>query len=72
MVHSAPAGFIVGALPYHWAQVNDIKRDPFETAVGDEQKTLFSMGGALGGAATAYIYDWKHPTPQPGTVAEGT
>src|SRR5262249_18399730 len=36
MVESAPTGFVMGPLPYHWAQVDDIKRDPFETAVGDE------------------------------------
>ena len=28
MVSDAPAGFIAGALPYHWAQVVNIKRDP--------------------------------------------
>jgi arylsulfatase A-like enzyme len=59
MVDSSPAGFVAGALPYHWAQVNNIRRDPFETAVGDEQKTLFSMGGALAGPVTAYVYDWN-------------
>ena len=56
---SAPAGFVAGALPYHWTQVVNIKRDPFETAVGDEQKTLFGMGGALAGPVTAYVYDWN-------------
>src|SRR5262250_385112 len=59
MVDSAPTGFIAGPLPYHWAQVANIKRDPFETSVGDQQKTLFGMGGALAGAATAYVYDWN-------------
>jgi len=59
MVDSAPAGFIAGALPYHWAQVDNIKRDPFETSVGDEQKTLFGMGGALAGPVSAYVYDWN-------------
>jgi arylsulfatase len=59
MVPSNPAGFIGGPLPYHWAQVNNIKRDPFETSVGDEQKTLFSMGGALAGPVSAYVYDWN-------------
>ena len=29
-----------GAQTYHWAQVQNIKRDPFEQAVGDEQKTV--------------------------------
>jgi arylsulfatase A-like enzyme len=59
MVDSAPTGFITGPIPYHWAQVNNIKRDPFETAVGDQQKTLFSTSGALAGPVTAYVYDWN-------------
>jgi arylsulfatase A-like enzyme len=59
MVSANPAGFISGALPYHWAQVNNIKRDPFETSTGDEQKTLFGMGGALAGPVSAYVYDWN-------------
>jgi arylsulfatase A-like enzyme len=59
MVEANPAGFIMGPLPYHWAQVNNIKRDPFETSTGDEQKTLFGMGGALAGPVSAYVYDWN-------------
>src|SRR3954451_680852 len=59
MVAPDPAGFVAGALPYHWAQVDNIRRDPFETAVGDDQKTAFGLGGALGGPVTAYLYDWN-------------
>jgi arylsulfatase A-like enzyme len=59
MVSDAPAGFIAGALPYHWAQVVNIKRDPFETSLGEQYKTLFGMGGALAGPVTAYVYDWN-------------
>ena len=59
MVPQAPEGFIGGALPYHWAQVANIKRDPFETSVGDRAKTFFGMGGALAGPVTAYVYDWN-------------
>ena len=59
MVSDAPAGFISGALPYHWAQVVNIKRDPFETSIGQQAKTLFGMGGALAGPVTGYIYDWN-------------
>ena len=29
MVDQSPAGFLVGVMPYHWAQVVNIKRDPF-------------------------------------------
>ena len=59
MVSDAPAGFIAGALPYHWAQVVNIKRDPFETSIGEQVKTLIGMGGALAGPVTAYVYDWN-------------
>ena len=59
MVSQTPTGFVAGALPYHWAQVDNIKRDPFETAVGDNQKTVLGMGGALAGPVGAYIYDWN-------------
>jgi arylsulfatase A-like enzyme len=48
-----------GVQNYKWAQVDNIKRDPFETAVGFEQGTMFGMGGALAGPVTAYIYDWN-------------
>ncbi len=59
MVSDAPTGFLAGVLPYHWSQVVNIKRDPFETSIGQQAKTLISMGGALAGPATAYIYDWN-------------
>ena len=59
MVSDAPAGFISGVLPFHWAQVVNIKRDPFETSIGSQYKTLMGMGGALGSPSTAYVYDWN-------------
>ncbi len=59
MVSDDPAGFLAGALPYHWAQVVNIKRDPFETSIGQQYKTLTGMGGTLAGPVTAYIYDWN-------------
>ena len=31
-------GFIAGAQPYHWAQVVNIKRDPFETSIGSQTR----------------------------------
>ena len=39
--------------------VQNIKRDPFEQAVGIDQKTAMALGGALGGPVTAFIYDWN-------------
>jgi arylsulfatase A-like enzyme len=59
MVSDDPAGFIHGVVPYHWTQVVNIRRDPFETSIGEQQKTLFGLGGALAGPVTAYVYDWN-------------
>ncbi|MCP3470122.1 arylsulfatase [Bradyrhizobium sp. CCGUVB1N3] len=59
MVSDAPEGFISGALPYHWAQVVNIKRDPFETSIGSQFKTLMGLGGVIGSPSTAYVYDWN-------------
>jgi len=39
--------------------VQNIKRDPFEQAVGIDQKTALSIGGALGAPSTAFLYDWN-------------
>ena len=59
MVSQDPTGFIAGVIPYSWTQVVNIKRDPFETSVGEHTKTLFGTAGALGGPLTAYVYDWN-------------
>jgi len=59
MVSDNPAGFVSGVQPYSWTQVVNIKRDPFETSVGSQQKTLFGMGGAIASPSTAYVYDWN-------------
>jgi arylsulfatase len=59
MVSDAPAGFLTGVVPYHWSQVVNIKRDPFETSIGEQFKTLTGMGGALAAPVTAYLYDWN-------------
>jgi arylsulfatase A-like enzyme len=59
MVSDSPAGFINGVVPYHWTQVVNIKRDPFETSIGQQYKTLFGYAGALAGPVTAYVYDWN-------------
>ena len=59
MVSQSPEGFTTGVIPYHWTQVVNIKRDPFETSIGQHAKTMFGVGGALGGPVTAYVYDWN-------------
>ena len=52
-------GWILPLIPFHFTLVNNIKRDPFEQAVGLDQKSAMSMGGALAGPVTAFIYDWN-------------
>jgi arylsulfatase len=59
MAPSSSTGALTGAITYHWTQVNNIKRDPFEQAVAEDQKTLLGYGGALAAPSTAYIYDWN-------------
>jgi arylsulfatase len=55
---TASGGFLP-PIPYKWTMIQNIMRDPFEQAVGAEQKTLFSVAGALAAPSTAYVYDWN-------------
>ena len=71
MVSDDRAGFIAGAQPYHWAQVVNIKRDPFETSVGSQIKTLVGLGGALGVSLHRLHLRLEHAADRPGAVAEG-
>jgi arylsulfatase A-like enzyme len=59
MVSDDPAGFVTGVVPYSWTQVVNIKRDPFETSIGQQVKTLMGVGGAIAAPVTAYQYDWN-------------
>jgi arylsulfatase len=59
MVSDSPAGFVTGVIPYHWTQVVNVKRDPFETSIGQQEKTLMGVGGAIAAPVTAYQYDWN-------------
>ena len=59
MSQPGPAGWIMPLIPFHFTLVQNIKRDPFEQAVGVEQKTAMGFGGALAGPVTSYIYDWN-------------
>jgi hypothetical protein len=52
-------GWLLPLTTFHFTLVQNIKRDPFEQAVGTSQKTVMSFGGALASPSTAYIYDWN-------------
>jgi arylsulfatase len=52
-------GWLLPLIELHWTGVQNIKRDPFEQAVGLDQKTALGLGGALASPSTAYVYDWN-------------
>jgi arylsulfatase A-like enzyme len=59
MSQPGPAGWIMPLVPFHFTLVQNIKRDPFEQAVGLDQKSAMSLGGALAAPITAFQYDWN-------------
>src|SRR6266404_106237 len=59
MSQPGPAGWLLPLVPFHFTLVQNIKRDPFEQAVGIDQKSATSLGGALSAPATAMLYDWN-------------
>ena len=59
MAQPGAMGWILPLIPFHFTLVQNIKRDPFEQAVGTDQKTVMSVGGALASPSTGYIYDWN-------------
>jgi arylsulfatase len=59
MSQPGPTGWVMPLIPFHFTLVQNIKRDPFEQNVGVDQKSAMSLGGALGGALTAFQYDWN-------------
>ena len=58
MAGSGPLGGLLGVQSWHWTMVDNIKRDPFEGALMNEN-TIMGMGGALASPSTAYLYDWN-------------
>ncbi|MEQ9380051.1 MAG: arylsulfatase [Pirellulales bacterium] len=59
MAGPGPDGWLNPLISYNFTLVNNIKRDPFEQAVGAWQKTAASIQGALASPSTAYVYDWN-------------
>src|SRR5712664_2189371 len=53
-------GFVVpGVQTQFVAGMVNLRRDPFETGMGEWKKANFWMAGALAGPVTAYVYDWN-------------
>jgi arylsulfatase A-like enzyme len=59
MVPDTAMGGLTGATTYHWTQLQNIMRDPFETTVGAEGKSITGYGGTLAAPSTAYLYNWN-------------
>jgi arylsulfatase A-like enzyme len=59
MVPDTATGGLFGHNTYHWTQIDNILRDPFEITVGDDAKSLLGYGGALAAPSTAYLYNWN-------------
>jgi arylsulfatase A-like enzyme len=59
MAQSGATGWLMPLTKYNFTMVQNIKRDPFEQYVATDQKSSMSLGGALGGPVTGYIYDWN-------------
>jgi arylsulfatase A-like enzyme len=59
MVPDTAMGGLTGANTFHWTQLQNILRDPFETTVGAEGKSITGYGGNLAAPSTAYLYNWN-------------
>jgi arylsulfatase A-like enzyme len=55
MSQPSAEGWILPLTSFHFTLVQNIKRDPFEQAVGTSQKTVLSFGGALAGPVTGFL-----------------
>ena len=55
-----PAGSLPATIPYHWTQVHNILRDPFETSrSGQTRRPALAWAAPSPRRVTAYIYDWN-------------
>jgi arylsulfatase len=59
MSQPGATGWILPLTAYHMTIVTNVKRDPFEQAVGQDQKSAFSYSGSLGAPMTAWQYDFN-------------
>ena len=71
MSQPGPAGWIMPLVPFHFTLVQNIKRDPFEQAVGIDQKSAMSLGGALGAPIDRLSLRLEHAAHRSAAVAEG-
>src|SRR5262249_9795100 len=59
MAQPGAEGWILPLTQFHFTLVQNIKRDPFEQAVGSNVKSATAIGGALAAPSTAFLYVWN-------------
>jgi arylsulfatase len=59
MASSQATGWLLPSRTFNFTLVQNIKRDPFEQAVGGEVKSVGNLVGSLASPGTAFIYDWN-------------
>ena len=59
MPEDSAVAYLLPTIPFHFTIVDNIKRDPFEQAVGTNPKSAMYMGGSIASPSTAYQYDWN-------------
>jgi hypothetical protein len=57
MSQPSAEGWLLPLTPFHWALVQNIKRDPFEQSVGTDVKSAFWIGRSLGAPMGAVQYE---------------
>ena len=71
MSQPGPTGWIMPLIPFHFTLVQNIKRDPFEQAVGVDQKTAMGLGGALAGAGHRIPVRLEHAADRSAALGKG-
>ena len=59
MAQPGAQGWLMGLAHYNFTLIQNIKRDPFEQAVAQDQKTAMGFGASLGAPMTAMQYDFN-------------
>ena len=69
MSQPGPAGWIMPLTSFHFTLVQNIKRDPFEQAVGVDQKTAMSLGRCARRADDRLPIRLEHAAHRPAALA---
>ena len=71
MVPDTATGAFLGAQSFHWTQIGNILRDPFEIAVGQRRQDRPGIRRRAGRAEHCLHLQLEHPADRPAFVAQG-